>query len=385
VGSRRGRWYYPHVSGTAQSYNYYPVSYLKPEDGLCVSALGLGSYVVGGGPAHRFCPKYPKLDVIPPERLRDASQRVFRALDLENPEPDLLSGDEAALREIDIEEAEGDPRFGLIASTWDAENDRLSPGLGARGPRIIDLANILKHEALPFAETIDMVLDMGSRSMGTPVEIEYALNLDEPGGVPALYLLQLKPLIRSEGKAAVEVEGIDRGDCFIYSDRSMGNGRDASVTDVVWVDPRLFQRSDTFAIASEIEELDKEMRALGRRYILVGPGRWGTRDRWLGIPVAFTQISMARVIVEADLPEFKVESSLGSHFFHNVTSMNIGYFTVPWSGEGLVDWDWLYSIEPARATAHCRRSTFAEPLEILMDGRRSLAAVRKTVRSADTA
>jgi hypothetical protein len=377
VGSRRGRWYYPHVSGTAQSFNYYPVSYLKPEDGLCVAALGLGSYVVGGGPAHRFCPRYPKLDIVPPERLRDSSQRVFRALDMENLEPDLLSGDEAALRELDIEEAEADPRFGLVASTWDMENDRLSPGLGARGPRVIDLANILKNEALPFAQTVDMVLDIGSRSMGTPVEIEYALNLDEPSGVPALYLLQLKPLLRNEGKGAVEVEGVAREDCFIYSDRSMGNGRDASISDVVWVDPRSFDRSKTVEIASEIEGLDREMRALGRRYVLVGPGRWGTRDRWLGVPVAFTQISMARAIVEADLPEFKVESSLGSHFFHNVTSMNIGYFTVPWHGEGYVDWDWLYSFEPERRTPRCARTRLPEPLEILMDGRKSLAAIRK--------
>jgi hypothetical protein len=377
VGSRRGRWYYPHVSGTAQSYNYYPVSYLKPEDGLCVSALGLGSYVVGGGPAHRFCPKYPKLDVVPPERLLDSSQRVFRALDMDDDEPDLLSGDEATLREVDIEEAEADPRFGLVASTWDMENDRLTPGVGARGARVIDLANILKHDALPFAEAIAMVLDMGSRAMGTPVEIEYALNLDEPGGVPALYLLQLKPLTRNEGKAAVEVEGVDRAECFIYSDRSMGNGRDATLTDIVWVDPRRFDRSHTFAIAAEIAEFDREMRALGRRYVLVGPGRWGTRDRWLGVPVTFTQIAMARVIVEADLPEFKVESSLGSHFFHNVTSMNIGYFTVPWHGDGSVDWDWLYSIPAARSMAHCSRTVLDEPMEVLMDGRRSLAAIRK--------
>jgi DNA-binding NarL/FixJ family response regulator len=382
VGSRRGSRYYPHVSGTAQSYNYYPVSYLKPEDGLCVAALGLGSYVVGGGPAYRFCPKYPKLDVVPPERLREASQRSFRALDMEDEEPDILSGEEAALRELDIGEAEADPRFGLLASTWDAENDRLSAGLGARGPRIIDFANILKHEALPFAQAVDMILDMGSRSMGTPVEIEYALNVDEPSGTPALYLLQLKPLIRSEGKASVDIEGIDRAECFIYSDRSMGNGRDATVSDIVWVDPRRFERSETMAIAAEIEELDKEMRALGRRYVLVGPGRWGTRDRWLGVPVAFTQISMARVIVEADLPEFKVESSLGSHFFHNVTSMNIGYFTVPWNGGGSVDWDWLYSVPPARETAHCRRTGLPEALEILMDGRKSVAAIRKRRRPA---
>jgi hypothetical protein len=379
VGTRRGRWHYPHVAGTAQSHNYYPVGSLKPEDGLCVSALGLGSYVVGGAPAHRFCPKFPKLDLVPAESLARCSQRSFKALDMENDDPDILSGDEAALRDIDIAEAESDPSFRLLASTWDRTDERLVPGIDSRGPRVLDLANILKHDALPFAEAMAMALDMGERSMGTPVEIEYALNLDEASGVPALYLLQLKPLIRREaaGESAVDLSGLAPEDCFIRSERSMGNGRDASVTDVVWVDPRSFARRDTVAIASEIEELDREMRGLKRRYVLVGPGRWGTRDPWLGVPVAFMQISMARVIVEADLPDLKVESSLGSHFFHNVTSMNIGYFTVPWEGEGAVDWEWLYSLPTERRTARCARTRLPEPMDILMDGRSGRAAILK--------
>jgi CheY-like chemotaxis protein len=382
VGSRRGRWYYPHVSGTAQSRNYYPVSYLRPEDGLCVAALGLGSYVVSGEPALRFCPRFPKLDIVAPSLLLESSQRSFLALDMEDDDPDLAAGEEADLREIPIEEAASDPLFGMVASTWDAGNDRLSPGVASDGPRVIDLGNILKHEAVPFAQAIEATLDIGERSMGTPVEIEYALNLDEPGGVPALYLLQLKPLIRSEGKGLVDLEGVDPGDCFIMSPRSMGNGRDATVEDVVWVDPRRFDRSETVEIAREIEELDREMRVEGRKYVLVGPGRWGTRDRWLGVPVAFAQISRARVIVEADLRDFKVESSLGSHFFHNVTSMNVGYLTVPWDGgEGRVDWEWLYAFEPARRTARCARTRLPGPLEILMDGRSSRAAVLKPERA----
>ena len=202
--------------------------------------------------------------------------------------------------------------------------------------------------------------------------------------MPALYLLQLKPLIRSEGKAAVDVEGLDRGRAASSTPTAAWAtaATRACRTSSGWTRGASTARP-TVAIASEIEELDKEMRALGRRYVLVGPGRWGTRDRWLGVPVAFTQISMARVIVEADLPEFKVESSLGSHFFHNVTSMNIGYFTVPWNGEGSVDWDWLYSIPPARSTAHCSRTFLREHLEILMDGRRSVAAIRKRCSPPD--
>ncbi len=378
VGSRHGRWFYPHAAGTAQSYNYYPVAYLKPEDGLCVAALGLGSYVVEGGAAHRFCPRYPKLDIVAPERVRDNSQRVFRALDLENDGLALGLG-EGPVVELDIAEAEADPRFGLVASTWDIENDRLSPGVGARGPRLIDLANIVKHEALPFPKAIDMVLDLASRAMGCPVEIEYALNLDEEGGTPALYLLQVKPLLRTDDTVEIDLEGIDESSCFILSERSMGNGRDRGITDVIWVDPGRFDRSRTPEIAAEIGELDKELRILGRRYLLVGPGRWGTRDHSLGVPVAFPQISRVRAIVEADLPGFQVESSLGSHFFHNVTSMNIGYFTVPTGGRSKVDWDWIASFPAQRRTGHCVWTVLPAPMEILMDGRTSRAVVRKSL------
>ena len=381
VGTRRGRWFYPHVSGTAQSFNYYPVSYVKPEDGLCVSALGLGSYVVEGEPAFRFCPRYPKLSVTPPARLRSDSQRLFRALDMERDEPDLSAGEDAALADLPLSEAETDPAFTLLASTWDSENERLVPGAGTRGMRVMDLSSILQYDTLPFARAIDMVLEVGSRSMGTPVEIEYALNLDEPGGVPALYLLQLKPLIRSEHKIEVDLEGIDIGDCFIASEKSMGNGHDSTVRDVVWVDPATFDRSLTELIASEIEELDRELGRLGRPYVLVGPGRWGTRDRWLGIPVAFSQIARAKVIVETQMPDFPVDFSFGSHFFHNVTSMNVGYLTVPRGGANRIDWDWLASFPRGRRTAHCVHTELPEALDILMDGRRGRSLVRKRVSS----
>jgi hypothetical protein len=333
---------------------------------------------VEGGAAHQFCPKWPKLDVVAPERARDASQRVFRAVDMERLDPDLSAGEDAALAELDISEAESDPKIALLASTYDIENDRVVPGIGARGPRFIDLANILKHDALPFAQAIDMVLDLGARSMGTPVEIEYALNLDEASGIPSLFLLQLKPLIRGEGKVEVDLEENDPESCFIVSERSMGNGRDTSIRDVVWVDPARFDRSVTRDIAAEIESLDRELGRQGRRYVLVGPGRWGTRDPWLGMPVVFSQISHARVIVEADLPGFRVDSSLGSHFFHNVTSMNIGYLNVPASGgPSKVDWAWLSSFAPELTTPHCAWTVLPDPLEILMDGRKSRAIVRK--------
>ena len=384
VGSRRGRYFYPHISGTAQSFNYYPVSYVKPEEGLCVAALGLGSYVVEGGPSHQFCPKWPKLDIIAPARAREASQRIFRAVDMERLEPELARGEDAALADLDISEAESDPAFSLIASTFDIENDRTVPGIGARGPRFIDLANILKNDALPFAQAIDMVLDIGARSMATPVEIEYALNLDEASGKPALYLLQLKPLIRGEARIEIDLDKVQASDCFIVSERSMGNGRETGLCDIVWVDPERFDRAATRDIASEIESLDRALGREGRHYILVGPGRWGTRDPWLGVPVVFSQISRARIIVEADLPGFHVDSSLGSHFFHNVTSMNIGYLTVPaHEGAARVDWAWLSSFEPEQRTAHCVWTRLPKPVEALMDGRRSQSIIRKRCAPSD--
>ncbi|MGA2547588.1 MAG: PEP/pyruvate-binding domain-containing protein [Rectinemataceae bacterium] len=381
VGSRRGRWFYPHVSGTAQSFNYYPLSYAKPEDGLCVAALGLGSYVVEGLPSYRFCPRYPKLEAMPPAKLRSDSQRHFRALDMETAEPDLRRGEDGDLVDLELSVAESDPAFSLLASTWDAQNDRLVPGIAPKGMRVVDLSSILQFDALPFARAIDMVLDVGSRSMGTPVEIEYALNLDEASGKAALYLLQLKPLIRAEQGQSFEFDCADPEEAFILSEKSMGNGRDGTICDIVWVDLTRFDRSVTEVAAREIEELDHELRALGRQYVLIGPGRWGTRDRWLGIPAVYSQIANARIIVETEMPGFPVDFSFGSHFFHNVTSMNIGFLTVPGEGQNFVDWHWLSSFPPERRTAHCARTRLAEPLEIVMDGRKGRAIVRKRAAS----
>jgi hypothetical protein len=378
VGSPHGRWYFPHISGVAQSFNYYPISYAKPEDGLCVSALGLGTYVVGGGAAHRFCPKYPKLDMLSPEHALDNTQRTFHALLMDKSKPDLLAGEMAGLEEVPILEASDDRWFPYLASTWDQEDQRFVPGTSVRGPKIIDFANILKFDALPFAEAISMVLDVGTRSMGTPVEIEYALNFDAGKENPALFLLQLKPLIHIEEKVEVEIGKYAQEDCFLVTDKSMGNGRDLTIRDVVWVVPERFNRADTLAIAAEIESLDAALKKEGRHCILIGPGRWGTRDRWLGVPVSFSQISRAKIIVEADLPDFVVESSLGSHFFHNLTSMNIKYIKVSMeNSKNFIDWKWLKSIPSRKVTEHCAWTSLDYPLDVRMDGRASMAVILK--------
>ncbi|MCX7027067.1 MAG: pyruvate, phosphate dikinase [Spirochaetes bacterium] len=380
VGTRRGDLYYPHISGIAQSYNYYPFSYVKPEDGLCVAALGLGTWVVGGGTAYRFCPRYPKLDVLSPEQALENTQRSFHALDLRAMSPNLVGGEMASLSTLPISDAEKDRFFSMFASTWDREDLRFIPGSTGRGPKVINVANILKYNALPFAQAISMVLDIGSRSMGTPVEIEYAFNLDEPGGKPALYILQLKPLIHLEDKVRVEVPKVISKESFIYSEKAMGNGREQGLTDIVWVDPELFDRSKTEEMASEIGRLDAEIKAQGRKYILVGPGRWGTRDRWMGIPVTFSQISQVKIIAEVDLKDFVIDSSLGSHFFHNLTTMDIGYLKVSARGRDSIDWAWIQALKPEIATKYCRWTRLDHPLDVRMDGRNGRASILKPVQ-----
>ena len=379
VGSPHGGYFYPHAAGVAQSYNYYPVSYVKPEDGLCIAALGLGTYVVGGGSAYRFCPKYPKLDVLSPDHALESTQRYFHALSLEDEAPDLLKGEMASLSELPVSAAEKDRYFPMLASTWDSADQRFVPGVQAKGSRVIDFANMLKYDAYPFAKAIEVVLDVASKSMGTPVEIEYAFNFDAGREEPVLYLLQLKPLIHIEDRIEIDPASILPEACFILSRNCMGNGRDVSIRNIIWVDPRTFDRSETLEIAAEIDELDAIARQESFNYLLIGPGRWGTRDRWLGIPVSFSQISHAKAIVEADLPGFAVESSQGSHFFHNLTTMRIKYIKVTQSSaDNFVDWEWLYQMPTRIRTKHCALTELEAPMDLRFDGRSGIGAVIKS-------
>lgn len=368
VGTRQGRWFYPIISGTAQSYNYYPVSHQKPDDGLCTAAVGLGIHVVDGGAAFRFSPRYPKLDISGSGTKIDGTQRTFYALDMERPANNLIKGHDATIECLEIKEAESNSAFAMTASTLNMDDDRLEPGISGKGLRVINFAQILKYDLFPFAEVIDAVLDVSSKSMGLPVEIEFAVSMVNEK--PVFYFLQLKPLIQNMDKYETDLNLLNTDDCFVISSRSMGNGRDSSIFDVIWVEPEVFSVKHTVAIAKEIEELNNMLKAQNRRYVLIGPGRWGTRDFSLGIPVSFPQISFSRIIIETNLPGFNVESSQGSHFFYNVTSMNIGYLSVsPGRGKDLINWEWLKSLECMKKLQFCKWSRAAQPFNIVMDGR----------------
>ena len=370
--------YYPHISGVGQSYNFYPFSYIQPEDGVAMLAVGLGNYVVGGERSFRFCPKYPRLEILSPEDQVQNTQRMFYALDLRRNTVDLFNGEDATLVKHEIAQAEKDGTLCHCASIWSAADQRLVAGLEGRGPRALNFANILQYDVFPLADVLRVVLEMVEDAMETQVEIEFAVDL-APGrrGNPTFYLLQIKHLLRDQEDCTISIKDIKEDEILLYSSSGMGNGLVEGIKDVVWVDPDLFERSETPKIAAEVAAINERLRREGHKYVLMGPGRWGTRDPWLGIPITWPQISYAQVVVEYALPEFQVDASLGSHFFHNVTSLNVGYFTVAYGSavEDRIMWDWLRTQTVREKTDHLVWTTLAEPMRIMMDGRKGISAI----------
>lgn len=372
VGHEYNGKYYPTLSGVAQSYNYYPIAYMEPEDGFSVAAVGLGMYVVGGENSFRFCPKYPNLNASSlKDQLRD-TQKQFYAIDLLNPDFDLVKdGENAAIKKYRIKEAEKDGTLEHSASTYFIENDDLIPGIQGPGPKVIDFANILKYNHLPLADVLQLLLKLFKEAMGSPVEIEYAIDLEPTeNGKPTLYLLQIKPLIRTEEQVEVDIELVDDDKVFMYAEHGMGNGKIEDIRDVVYVDPDKFDKMKTRQMAQEIRELNEWFEKNDRSYILIGPGRWGSRDPFTGIPVLWAHISKAKIIVEMGLPDFPLDASLGSHFFHNVTSMNVGYFSVPHnSRKTKLKMEALKKQQVLRETEFIKHVKFDKPLTILMNGK----------------
>ncbi len=378
VGQEYNDKYYPTISGVAQSYNYYPISYMQPEDGFSVAAVGLGMYVAGGENSYRFCPKFPALNPTAIGDLLRDSQKSFYAIDLKKNNFNLiLEGENAAIRKYRIKEAEKDGTLEHSASTYLRENDDLVAGIQEEGPRIIDFANILKYNYLPLAETLQLLLKLFKEAMGSPVEIEYALDLDaRENGLPTFYLLQIKPLIRVEQQVDVDLGSIDKEELLMYTERGMGNGTIENITDVVYVDTEKFDKSKTRKMAREISRINTVMEHEDREFILIGPGRWGSRDPYTGIPVIWANISKARVIVEMGLPDFPLDASLGSHFFHNVTSMNVGYFSVPHkSRTAKLKLDKLKNQQLIEETEFVKHVRFNEPLQVLMNGKEGKALI----------
>ncbi len=378
VGDQYGDYYYPHISGTAQSYNYYPVAHMKPEEGFAVAAVGLGSYVVEGWRSYRFSPRYPKIEMYTNKDLLNSSQRKFYALNTMKGEVDYVTdGELASLELLDIEVAEKHGTLAHCASVYNSDNDLIEPGISQAGPRVIDFGNILKFHYIPLAETIDMMLGTIEDALGSPVEIEYAVDLNRrENGLPSFYLLQIKPLVGNQLSVNIDFGKIDRNSMLLYTESSLGNGEINHIQDIVFVDIEKFDKLKTHDIAGEVELINSYMNKHNREYILIGPGRWGTRDPFLGIPVVWSQISKARVIVEVSLANFPLDSSLGSHFFHNVTSMNIGYFSVlDTSMTDFINWELLQESETMQQTKYLKHIRFTQPLKVLMNGKQKKSVI----------
>ena len=380
VGHRYGDAFYPHISGTAQSFNFYPVANMTTEDGFAVMAVGLGQYVLEGERAFRFSPAHPAIDIIPVEELARSSQMTFYAVDMAKKEINLLEGENAGLVTLDISQAEKDGTLKHSASVLSSENDSVTPGLDLPGPRIVNFANILKYDYIPLAQTIKAVLNVVTEAFGAPVEIEYAVDLTKDAeGNATFYLLQIKPLVGSIAGYSIEPDTVYTEETLLVTRRSMGNGIISDITDIVYADPEKCSNLKTQEMADEIDMINRKMLSENRKYVVLGPGRWGTRDRFLGIPVKWPQISNARVIVEYSFPRFHVDASLGSHFFHNVTSMNIGYFSIDQDSEDeTIAWEKLKKqklIEKGRYFRHVR---FSKPLLIRMDGKKRMAVISMT-------
>jgi hypothetical protein len=377
VGNRYGDYYYPHISGVAQSYNYYPFAHMKPEEGFAVAAVGLGKYVVEGEKAYRFSPQYPGTEINTPKDQFLNSQTKFFAVDLNKKNLNLLEGDTAGLSYLDIDDAEIHGNMKHCASVFDADNNVIYPGISKSGPRIVNFANILKYNYIPLAKTIDTVLDVVKEAMGSPVEIEFAVDINkDKNGKATFYLLQIKPMIGNVSDYSIEMDEINKKDILLYTERGMGNGKIENITDVIYVDTQKFDKSKTIEMVDEIELLNKKMCQENRKYVLIGPGRWGTRDRFIGIPVRWPQISKAKVIVETSLENFPLDASSGSHFFHNVTSMNVGYFSVIQEQSGsYINWNKLDNQEIIETSTYFRHIRFKKPIVVKMDGKKRISVI----------
>jgi CheY-like chemotaxis protein len=374
VGSHRGDRFYPTLSGVASSYNFYPFGDMKPEDGVAQVALGLGKSVVEGFEALRFCPRHPQ--TLPQfssvkDILRNA-QRRFYALDMSR--NDVIPGVEtdANLLHDETIEAVRDGAAAPIASTYDRENDRVVSGLGEVGSPLITFQPLLKGRTIPLPDILTRLLETCEAGIASPVELEFAADIAPGLGRRQTFnVLQLRPMVFEQMDEEVDIDEATASQAVVRSDVALGHGRRESIADLVVVDPRRLERSDTVEAAANIERINRTLRREGRQSILIGPGRWGSRDPWLGIPVTWPQISSARALVETDFSDLQVEPSLGSHFFHNLTCYGVAFFAVhAVGGGGSIHWEWLDrqdAVSEAQQGA-IRHLRLDQPVQVLVDG-----------------
>jgi CheY-like chemotaxis protein len=382
AGSPHNGRFYPDFAGVAKSYNFYPVPPQKSTDGIVHVAFGLGKTVVDGGNVVRFCPKYPRhlLQFFSTDDTIRNAQQEFYALNLGGhvSEDDILTEDNLVLK-YTLEKAEQDGTLFSAGSTYSAENNAVYDGIARPGRRIVTFAPILKHKIFPLPEILDMILEVGSWGMGTQIEIEFAVNLNpQAGGLKEFSLLQMRPMVLSSENEILRIDNIPPGEILVESPLVLGNGEISNIRDIIFVDIDNFDRSKSREVAREVGQLNSKLLKENRQYVLIGVGRWGSLDHWLGIPVTWDQISGAAAIVESGFKDFNVTPSQGSHFFQNITSFRIGYFTVnPHIEQGSIDWEWLKIQPVTEEFRYTRHLQFIKPLIVKINGHQNKGVILK--------
>ena len=381
VGSRYGDHFYPTLSGVARSLNFYPIGNETAEDGIANIALGLGKYIVDGGQTLRFSPRHPHniLQMSTMDLALRETQTRFYALDLKNLAERFSVDDAFNLLKLSVKDADADGALRYIVSTFDPYDQIIRDGYYPGGRKILSFCNILQHDVFPLASTLDYLLGIGQKEMGRPVEIEFAVNIDQADPKRAtFYLLQIRPIVDNKEVMDEDLSLVRNEDTLLSSTRVLGHGVVGDVYDVVYVKTGSFNSSNTQAIAYEIERINRGFTDREQGYVLVGPGRWGSSDPWLGVPVKWPHISNARVIVECGLENYRGDPSQGTHFFQNLTSFGVCYFTInPFKGDGWFDEAFLNAQPAVEETDFLRHVRFEQPIVIKMDGKRSLGVVMK--------
>ena len=382
VGSRYNDHFYPTMSGVARSLNFYPIGNEKAEDGIANIALGLGKYIVDGGQTLRFSPRHPHsiLQMSTMDFALRETQTRFYALDLKNMAEAFSVDDAFNLVKLGLKDADAEGSLKYIVSTYDPYDQIIRDGYYPGGRKILSFVNILQHDVFPLADTLDQILRIGQQEMGRPVEIEFAVNMDPSDHTRAtFYLLQIRPIVDNKEIMDEDLSLVKNEETILSSTSVLGHGIVGDVQDIIYVKTGAFNSSNNQLIAYEIEKMNRSFTDQEKGYVLVGPGRWGSSDSWLGIPVKWPHISNARVIVECGLENYRVDPSQGTHFFQNLTSFGVGYFTVnPFKGDGWFEEAFLNAQPAVEETEYLRHVRFDAPITIKMDGKKSLGVVLKS-------
>lgn len=378
VGNQYGDRFYPSISGVARSINYYPINEELAEEGTVSLALGLGKYIVDGGLTLRVCPYHPDkvLQTSEMEMALRETQTRFYALDLKNTGENFSLDDGFNLLKLPVKEAEKDGALTFIASTYDPYDMVIRDGIYPGGRKVITFANILQHDVFPLARILQLVQKYGQGEMRRPVEIEFAVNLNSKEKSGVFYLLQIRPMVDVKADLGEDLNLVPSERILLKSENSLGHGIMNDIQDVIYVKTDGYSASNNQLIAYDIEKLNRRFLDEGKNYVLVGPGRWGSSDTWLGIPVKWPNISAARIIVEAGLTNYRVDPSQGTHFFQNLTSFGVGYFTInPYMNDGIYNQEILNAMPAVEETRYLRWVRFEKPLIIKMDGKKKLGVV----------